>query len=76
MDKNANSLLAPFLRKLADDLDQKKLSPEELQLVGDFYMSWVLNSDSDESEISDKEFMKFVTMGWYVYRQILKGQTV
>lgn len=79
MDKHEpNSLLSPFLRKLADDIDKKKLSPEEMQRIGEFYISWVfyLNLDEQEEEISDKDFTKFLTMGWYVYKQLLKSDTI
>ena len=67
-----NNALAPFLRKLADDLEKNKLSNEETQRIGEFYMSWL----NTEEEMNDKDFIKFFTMGWYVYRQILKGETV
>ncbi len=74
-----NRALAPFLRKLADDLEKNKLSDEEIHRIGEFYMSCVFNTNADkqaEEEMTDKDFVKFFTMGWYVYRQILKGETV
>lgn len=72
-----DKLLISFLQKLADDLKKGKISQEEKQHIGEFYMSWIFNSGNNNSDdISEQDFMKFLTMGWYVYRQILKGETV
>jgi len=75
MEKNdPNSVLAPFLRKLADDLDGQQLSPEETQRVGEFYAAWTFHSTPENPDETD--LMKFFTMGWYVYRQLLKNETL
>lgn len=62
MDVNKNVLL-PFLEKMADYIRKDKLSSEELKEIGKFYLSYTFkNNDHDE-----KDFFKFLTMGWYVY---------
>jgi hypothetical protein len=80
MEKNnPDKILSPFLRKLADDLDNGKLSAEQKQKLGEFYMSWLLQqSEEDPEEDNDEDYdaLKFLTMGWYVYTQILEGRTV
>ena len=69
-----NSLLVPFLRNLAENIEKGNLNQEELQKVGDFYMSYIFNDQ--EKEMSNKEFLKFFAMGWYVYQQLLKVENV
>jgi hypothetical protein len=80
MEKNnPDKILSPFLRKLADDLDSGKLSAEQKQKLGEFYMSWLLQqSEENPEEDNDEDYdaLKFLTMGWYVYTQILEGRTV
>jgi hypothetical protein len=42
-------------------------------------MSWLLQqSEEDPEEDNDEDYdaLKFLTMGWYVYTQILEGRTV
>ena len=66
--------LANFLRELADSLEQNKLHPEQVQKIGEFYMFYKFMDTIDtepNGEISNKEFMKFITLGWYVYKMIL-----
>lgn len=82
MEKNTpDKILVPFLRKLADDLNTEKLSSIQMQRLGEFYMSWLLNSDlennnKDSQTEEDYDMLKFLTMGWYVYTQILEGRTL
>ena len=88
MEKNnPNKILSPFLRKLADDLDEEKLSAEQRQRIGEFYMSWLFKDsershetesepDSEIDSEPDYDALKFLTMGWYVYTQILEGNTI
>jgi len=77
-DFDPNCILSPFLRKLADDIDNKKLSTEKIQQIGEFYMSWLFNTEADKkhSEISVEESLKFLTLGWYIYKQILKDKKI
>jgi hypothetical protein len=72
---NPNRSLITFLHKLAENLEKNKLTDEEIQKVGEFYIAWVSNKQEEE-DMTDKDFMKFFTMGWYVYKQILKGDTI
>lgn len=69
---NRNSTVTNFMRKLADDLENGKLSAKQEQKIGEFYMSWFFFSETQDEEISDQDFLKFLTLGWYIYRQIPK----
>lgn len=74
--------LSLFLRNIADMLDANKLNNKELQLVGEFYMSYkfqnniINNLDNNEEleDLKDSEFIKFLILGWYIYCIILKDE--
>jgi hypothetical protein len=72
-----NLLLSPFLRMLADRIDSETITESELQHIGEFYMSHLFreqvvkdNSEDTAEEFTEKDFKKFLTLGWYVYTQI------
>lgn len=66
-----NYLLPLFLRHLAEQIDNGSLSDDNLQRVGEFFMSYLFENETREDEnYSDSEFYKFVIMGWWVYTQI------
>jgi hypothetical protein len=69
--------LVPFLRNLADSIEKKELLPDQLQKIGEFYMSYKLgtNEDSEDSEDSI-DVVKFLTLGWYMYTHILKNDEI
>lgn len=76
--------LSLFLRNIADSLEQDKLNPNELKLVGEFYMSYkfqteVIEKTNDMEElknidVEDGDFIKFLILGWYIYCVILKDE--
>lgn len=70
----ADQKLAPFLRQLADSIDSEQLTPEQMQQVGEFYMSYkVHNEVTDDSteEMDTMDFIRFLTLGMYIYKFIL-----
>jgi hypothetical protein len=74
LPNEADEQLAPFLRQLADSIDSDKLSPEQMQQVGEFYMSYKVrneNTDTDPEELEEMDFIRFLTLGLYIYRFIL-----
>ena len=76
LENNADEQLAPFLRQLADSVDNNKLSSDQIQQIGEFFMSYKIRNQSEESnsEINDpSEFIKFLTLGMYVYRFVLNS---
>lgn len=70
--QNTNYHLINFLRKLSDELEQNSLSSEQNKQIGEFYMNYTMNTDtSEENKFSNEELVKFITLGWYMYRCIL-----
>lgn len=80
MNDNSTKCLIPFLRNLADSIEQKQLLPRQLQHVGEFFMEYHYEDEyNDENESLDKsdefdpkELTKFIVLGWYIYSVILK----
>lgn len=63
------NVLSTFLRVLADSIDKNKLSKSNLQKISEFYMSYLFLNKVKKS--SEKEFQKFLFLGWYVYKNLL-----
>jgi precorrin-4 methylase len=69
--------MAPFLRELANSIETEELTQKQLILVAEFYMSYQFqkeNSYEQESvdEFDKDELMKFIFIGWYIYKIILE----
>lgn len=81
-EKTINAKLPIFLRKLATDIENEILLPEQLKRVGEFFMSYqfqeqtISDKNSDVYDFNDEDAKKFLTLGWYVYTQILKDKQV
>lgn len=85
-EKNPNESLIPFLRKLADSIENHQLLPQQLQRIGEFFMAYQFQeqairdgdtSESDDSlEFDQEELKKFLILGWYCYSVILKNKTL
>lgn len=69
--------LIPFLRNLADSIESETLLPDQLRHIGEFYMSYMFSQKTQEPETDDDDFdiVKFITMGWYVYKMIQDEKT-
>ena len=79
--------LMTFLRELADSIEKKTLIPSQLQIIGEFYMSYQFQSqaikDNDTSLVSNvnvdfdqEDIVKFFILGWFVYCVLLKNETL
>lgn len=72
LENDADKKLVPFLRQLADYIETSQLTPEQLQQVGEFYMSYkVRNEITDTEEIDAMDFVRFLTLGLYIYKFLL-----
>lgn len=82
-----NERLIPFLRNLADSIEQKQLVPRQLAAVGEFFMSYQFQDEKsrddegisvpfggDNGDFDSKELMKFLILGWWIYSHILKEE--
>jgi hypothetical protein len=83
----SNEKLIPFLRNLADAIERRQLLPQQLQSIGEFFMSYQFQEqaikDGDtsstkntEHQFDHKELVKFLCLGWYVYCVILRNETL
>jgi hypothetical protein len=73
--------LAPFLRNLADSLENKTLLPQQIHKIGEFFMSYYfqkeLHSDEEMSnEFSREDLLKFLSLGYYIYIHILNEKSL
>jgi hypothetical protein len=83
--------LIPFLRDLADSVEKKDLRPSQLRRVGEFFMAYQFQKqalldhyEDDDSEGDqftedvqpEEEMIRFVVMGYYIYRHILARTTI
>lgn len=81
-----DKILPQFLRDLANEIENEQLNNSQLQSIGEFYVSYLFNEDTnnqdhdvlkeDEEDISDKDFKKFLALGWYVYNKIVSEQEI
>ena len=84
--ENPDASLAPFLRNLAQSIEEGRLLPRQLQRVGEFFMAYQFqeqaikdgdntteSSNTSNRKFSKSDLMKFIVMGWHVYSCILDG---
>jgi hypothetical protein len=77
MSTEVNQGMVTFLRDLAKSVESDQLNPDQLKRVGEFFMSYNFwesaESEKDEKDDEDDydDFLKFLFLGWYVYRHIL-----
>lgn len=65
-------LMSTFLRKLAKKIEKGELTDPELFKVCEFFVSYLFNQEMNTlQEQDDKEFWKFITLGWWVYKYII-----
>lgn len=73
--------LAPFLRNLAESIENHELLPQQLQSIGEFFMAYQFQEqaikDNDNSlqphpEFDHDDLIKFLILGWYIYCCILQ----
>ena len=78
-------MLIPFLRNLADSIEKRQLIPKQLERIGEFFMSYQFQEqaikDNDTStppapQFSQQDLLKFITLGWWIYCIMLKGDTI
>lgn len=84
---NPNRLLTLFLRELANEIDDGRLNLKQLQHIGEFYMSFLFSEQVEKDNkrssrrpsrkrqnagMENKDFMKFISLGYYVYNHILE----
>ena len=74
-NNDSDAQLVPFLKELAVSIETKQLSQDQLQCISEFYMSYKFREkinrnvkEEEDEEFEDMDIIKFITMGWYMYR--------
>ena len=73
-----NDKIINFLRNTADLIEKNEIDEQNLQLAGEYYMRYLLQTEVDNVQnatIEEKDLVKFLTTGWYIYNIILKEKT-
>ena len=66
-----------FLKDLTNSLENNKLNEEQVMHIGEFYMAYEFKNtiNNDETlDIDEKDFVKFLILGWYIYCVILRSK--
>lgn len=70
---NGKTVLISFLQELINSIEQNIISTNQLQIVGEFYMNYMHSANfKDDRAPTDKEMMKFLILGWFVYKILLR----
>jgi len=64
--------LIGFLKNLTCSLEKDELNQQQLQKVSEFFMSYQLHEQVN-TEFNEEEAIKFLTLGWYVYKVMLNN---
>jgi hypothetical protein len=91
METQNKKIISLFLRNLAYMIDDDRLTQLQLRMVSEFYMMYLFKEEVETGHQnkscrrknvkkihspSQKEFEKFVFLGWYIYNKILNNETV
>lgn len=81
MENIINEQLVNFLRALANAIESNKILPKRLHHIGEFFMAYQFqeqvekdNNVRDEKDFDPEDVMRFIVLGWYVYRIILRNE--
>jgi hypothetical protein len=67
-----NKILIAFLRQLANLIERKELTEEKMCKIGEFFIQFLFQENINSNGVmANDEFMKFLTLGWYIYTQVL-----
>lgn len=62
--------LIQFLRNIANSIENDDIEPQDKQRVGEFFMEYNFKNtltNINSSDIEDKDIIKFLVLGWYIY---------
>lgn len=75
MNSETKQNLILFFKNLANDIENDNLNEKQLQSSGEFCMSYSIQNEIDNDQnidMSEKDLIKFLFLGWYMYNIILK----
>lgn len=62
--------IVTFLKKLADEMQNKTLTLDEERLISEFYLTFQYLQTPTPAD----ETLKYLAMGWYIYSQKTKKE--
>ena len=73
-----NKKIIDFLRNTADLIEKNEISEQRLQIAGEYYMRHLCETEIDDvnATLEEKDLVKFLTVGWYIYNIILKEKNL
>jgi len=76
MDTKDQELIL-FLRDIANSIENNDINPDDKQRVGEFFMQYKFKNminDINSTDIEEKDMIKFLVLGWYIYCVMLKDK--
>ena len=62
--------LIPFFRKLADDIENNKLTIKQLITAGQMFVKYQFENDPETEDISEEKMQEYLFTGWYIHNQV------
>ena len=61
-----------LFKSLLEKMDANELTDKEMQAVSHMFMTYKINTETENSEedFTEKDLLNFVTLGWYIYNNI------
>jgi hypothetical protein len=68
-----NKKIIKHLRNIADLIENNEIDEKTLQSAGEFYMKQLFIDEIEKTEctIEEKDMLKFLILGWYIYNFII-----
>jgi hypothetical protein len=72
-DTSIRKDLIHFLEDITNRLKNRTSSSDEERHVFEFYMKMISFNDHNTNHENDENDMKYFTLGWYIYENLLKN---
>jgi hypothetical protein len=59
-----------FLQSCIDRLKDGSLSADQKLLVSEFYTKFMFSDANVSETLSEKDMLKYLTVGWYIYNEL------
>ena len=73
-----NNEIIVFLENIISDIKSNNISQDHMQQVTELFLNLKMENKIEDTveSYSDKEFIKFLSLGWYVYTEYLKKNNI
>jgi hypothetical protein len=62
-----NKKLLGFLKNAVESIEKNEMSEENVRLAGEYYMKTKFVEYIENNDTYDKDMMKYLILGWYMY---------